>query len=542
MGRWSGRIVVVIGTLWAFQAWGDEPPLRQVIDREIAAGWGANGAKPTARSSDSEFLRRVSLDLVGRIPAHDEAAAFLDDPSTDKRAALVERLLADPRYAQHQADLWDVVLFTRNPPGSEADRRDGIQRWLVRQFAENRPYDEWVRALLRAEGNSVDDGPPLYFVQYRGRPEDASEAVSQTFLGVQLQCARCHNHPFETWTQLDFYGMAAFLARLQVVSVGREKDLNKFAIAEKSVGDVLFTGPASQQEAGKKGEPVRPKFLLGATLEEPPLPADFKPPKIEDNKPVPPPVFSRKDQLADWIAAPQNPFLARAIANRIWAQYMGRGLVHPVDNLSQSNPASHPALLDELARQLVEHRFDLRWLTRELVLSETYQRSSAGGEGDPQPRTFAYARTRPLSAEELADSWRRATWFDEAERQRAKPESSTNRYHPLGREYMFRYFGVPNTGAGDFQGGMQEHLFLNNGPLGQLVGEQKGNLTHWLATAPDAIEVKLERLFLATLTRRPTPDESQRFAEFVAVKEGMTPRWADAVWALVTSAEFRFNH
>lgn len=518
----------------------DEGLLRQIIDREVQAGWEQNQLTATARSSDAEFLRRVSLDLIGTIPTHAEAVAFLDDPSPDKRGHLIDRLMADPRFARHQADLWDLILFTRNPPGSEANRRDGIQLWLTRQFADNVPYDQWVLELLKAEGNSVEHGPPLYFVQYRSRPEDASESISQTFLGIQLQCARCHDHPFEPWTQLDFYGMAAFLARLQVVSVGKEKDLTKYAIGEKSTGDILFTGPAIEQVAGKKGEPVKPKFLLGDALAEVEMPKDFKEPKFEDNKPPPPPASSRKDQLAAWIATPENRFFARAIANRLWAQYLGRGLVHPVDNMSNANPPSHPRLLDELTRQLIEHQFDLKWFVRELANSETYQLSSVGGAAESMPRWFDYGRTRPLSAEELADAWKVATWHDFVQKQ-GSGEESKNRFHPLTRDYMIRFFGTPNSGAGDFQGGLQEHLYLNNGQLGSLVGERKENLTHHLITSPDPVEARIERLYLSTLSRRPMPEETERLRSFVEGTDGQR-RWSDVVWALLTCSEFRFNH
>jgi hypothetical protein len=533
--RWIRLTFLLAITAFALPASGEE--LRQIIDREVKSGWEKQKLKPAPRTTDAQFLRRIYLDLVGVIPTHEEAVAFLDDPSPEKRTQLIDKLLADPRYAQHQADLWDVILFTRNPPGSESDKRDGIQKWLVKQFSENTPYDQWVRTLLKAEGNSVDEGPPQFFVQYRSRPEDASESISQTFLGVQLQCARCHDHPFESWTQLDFYGMAAFLARLQVVSVGKEKDQTKWMIGEKSSGDILFTGKAIDQMVGKKGEPVKPKFLLGDPLAEPETPKDFKEPKFEDNKVPPAPMYSRKDQLADWIATADNRYFARAIANRLWAQYMGRGLVHPVDNMSESNKPSHPELLDALAKQLVQHKFDLKWYIRELVSSETYQLSSAGGAAEPMPLWFEYGHTRPLTAEELTDSWKQATWFDLIEKK--NNDEGKSRWSPLTRDYLIRYFGTPNTGAGDFQGGLQEHLYLNNGQLSSLVGERKGNLNDWLHASKDPLEVRIERMYLSTLSRRPTAEESQRFQEFLS---GDQPKWSDAVWALMTCSEFRFNH
>jgi len=244
----------------------DERPLRNMIDEEVQSAWQAQQMAPAPRTTDAEFLRRVSLDLIGVIPSWSETAAFLDDPAPEKRLRLIDLLLADPRYAQHQTDVWDLVLFGRNPPGYDTDKRGGIQNWLHRQFLENVPYDQWVRTLLKAGGNSVEEGPPIYFAQYRSQPEDAAEAITQTFLGIQLQCARCHDHPFEAWSQQDFYGMAAFFARLQIVGVGKKENLTMYAVAEKSTGDVLFTGRASEQQPGKKGDPVKPKFLAGDDL------------------------------------------------------------------------------------------------------------------------------------------------------------------------------------------------------------------------------------------------------------------------------------
>jgi hypothetical protein len=519
------------------------PPLREIIDSEIRAAWQREKISPAGPASDAEFLRRVSLDIVGVIPTHDETVAFLADPSPDKRRQLIDRLLDDPRYAKHMAELWDVLLFTRNPPGSEADKRDGIQKWLQKRFAENTPYDKLVRELLKAEGNSVEQGPPLYFVQYRQRPEDMTEAVTQTFLGVQLQCARCHNHPFEPWTQQDFYGMAAFLARLQIVTAGKVDNQSKLMVAEKSTGDILFTGSVKDDKPGKKGDPVAPKFLLAAdVLTEPPLPEGFKEvAKFEENKPPPSPVFSRKDQLAEWITRADNPYFARATANRMWAMFLGRGLVHPVDNLSDANKPSHPELLDAIARELVEHQFDLKWLIRELCNSQTYQLSSVGPESDPMPRWFQQARVRPLSAEELMDSWKVATGFESSLKPDAKKKEG--RFSPIDGGYMLRFFGQPNTGTGDFQGGLAEHLFLNNGPVSQLIVTNPGSLHDSILKSSSPWNERIDRLFVALLNRTPTEEEHQKFSEFFTTDEKMNPeRVRDAIWALMTCSEFRFNH
>lgn len=519
----------------------DERPLHAIINERVAAGWNQQQLVPAELSTDHEFQRRVYLDLIGTIPSHDETVQFLNDASSRKREELIDRLLEDPRYSQHQADIWDMVYFGRNPPGHETDRRAGFQRWLKDQFANNTPYDQWARQILKANGNTVDEGAPMFLVQYRNQPEDASEAVSQIFLGVQLQCARCHDHPYEPWKQVDFYGMAAFLSRLDVVNVGKKDELNMYAIGEKSTGDILFTGPASQATPGKKGDPVKPKFLLGDALTEPAVPEGFKEVKFEDKKPPTPPLFSRKDQLADWITdSSRNPYFARAIANRVWAQFLGRGLVHPVDNMSPSNKPSHPELLDELTAALVEHRFDLKWYIRELCLSRPYQLSSRGSTGEPLPRYFEHGRSRPLSAEELVDGWRVATRYEMPEQSSGKKQSP-GRFHPLEAGFMLKFFGQPNSGTGDFQGGLQEHLYLNNGPLGNVIQSGKGSFLESLTDASKPIESRVQRLFLAVLSRPPAEDEQARFIEFLAADK-QQERWRTAVWVLLTCSEFRFNH
>jgi hypothetical protein len=530
-GRVSGGLTV--------QA--EEPALRSVIDTQIAAAWDREKITPAGLADDATFLRRVYFDLVGTIPTYEETVAFLDNNEPAKREVLVDRLLADPRFAQHQADIWDLILFTRNPPGYETDKRAGIQKWLTAQFAENVPYDKWVGQLLRAEGNSAENGPPLYLVQYRRQPEDAAEAITQTFLGVQLQCARCHNHPFESWTQLDFYGMAAFLARLEVVNVGKHEGLTKFMVGEKNTGDVLFSGPASQQEPGKKGQPVKPKFLHGEPLEEPAVDASIKEERFTDGKIPPAPTFSRKDKLADWIAGADNPYFAKAAANRIWSQFMGRGLVHPVDNMSPANKPSHPELLETLARSLVDHKFDLKWYIRELCLSRTYQMAASGETTEAEPPWFQRARVRPLSAEEMLESWRVATGYDAVVQASGKTPPK-ERFHGVTWGYMLSFFGQPANGVGDFQGGLHEHLYLNNGELNRLFVREKGGLYETLLNSTVPWDQRVERLYLTVLNRRPSDEERQKFVAYLSVEDKPTDRWHEAMWALLTCSEYRFNH
>jgi hypothetical protein len=528
------RALLVLGCLFAVSAArAEDRPLRQLIDAEVTAAWQAQQIKPAPRADDAAFLRRLHLDLHGTIPTYEEAKQFLADADASKRQKLIDRLLDDPRFAGQQANVWDLVLFGRNPPNGDATRkRDGFKKWLADKFAKNEPYDRWARDLLLAE----QGGSELFYVQFRGQPEEAAVAVSRVFLGTQLQCARCHDHPFEAWTQRDFYGMAGFFVRLVVVEEGADGK-RRYKVGEKSTGEVLFTGAARDQKPGQKGEPIRPKFLGGAALEEPPTPKDFKEPELKTPKDVKPPLFSRKEKLAAWVTSAENPYFPRAGANRVWAQFMGRGLVHPVDDLGEASKASHPQLLDAMTRGLVDHKFDLKWLIREVVSSEAYQLASTGAGKDALPEWFERGRVRPLTAEELLASIRTAAGFDVgAKPGEAKLPSSTE-------EFMVRYFGEPTNGQGEFQASLTEHLFLNNsGQLRQMIQRKKGNLADVLLTSTEPWEQRVDRLFLSVLSRPPRPAERERFVAHLTSDPKAAPLVEEAIWVLLNTAGFRFNH
>jgi hypothetical protein len=513
-------------------AMAQENPLRQVIDAEIKKGWQQDKIEPAGRASDAVFLRRIYLDLAGVVPTYEETTRFLKDTDARKREKLIDKLLSDPRYGPQQAHVWDLILFGRHPQNIEATRkRDGFKRWLAEQFTRNEPYDRIVGNLLQAE----QEGSQFFYVQYRNQPEEATTAITRVFLGTQLQCARCHDHPFASWTQRDFYGMAGFFVRLVVVDGGAAKGEKKYRIAEKSTGEVLFSGSVKEQKPGQKGEPVKPKFLGGGELDEPKLPAGFKDPDFKGNAAAPKPAFSRKEKFVIWLIARENPYFARAVANRVWSQFMGRGFVHPVDDLSEKNVPSHPELLKAISAGMVEHKFDLKWLIREIVNSEAYQAGDTGSVAEALPAKYERARVRPLTAEELIASAGVATgngadWV-------LKTSDATS-------EYMLRYFGEPNDGQGHFQGSLAEHLFLNNSAsLRRLGAGKKGNLADVLLTSKEPLEAKVDRLFLSMLSRPPSAAERERFVKHLSSDANMTPALVeDAIWVLLSCSEFRFNH
>jgi len=531
-GAFSGLVLagLVAFASASFRAEAGEKSLRNTIDNEIKAGWQKQKITPAGPAADHTFLRRIYLDLVGMIPSYEETQAFLKDTDPRKRAKLIDKLLADPRFAQEQAHVWDLVLFGRHPGNIDATRkREGFKQWLAAQFAKNEPYDRIVQKLLTAE----EDGSQLFYVQYRNAPEEAATNVTRIFLGTQLQCARCHDHPFESWTQRDFYGMAGFFVRLVVVDAGGPANMKKFKIGEKSTGDVLFTGSVKEQKPGQKGEPVKPKFLGGLELQEPAVPKDFKEPVAKGNTLPPKPAFSRKEKLVAWLTAPENPYFAKAVANRIWAQFMGRGLVHPVDDLSDKNKPSHPELLKAVTDDLVARKFDLKGLIREIVSSETYQLADTGSVADALPQWFDRARVRPLSAEELMASLGVATG---APRDWTKGNAT--------EEYMLRFFGEPNDGQGNFQGSLAEHLFLNNaGQIRTLAQPRKGNLGDQILSGKGSWDEKVDQLFLSILSRPPSLEEKARFVQHLSGDSKMaTTLVEEAIWVLLSCAEFRFNH
>lgn len=508
-----------------------QEPLRAIIDREIKAGFVKEKIAPPARASDTVFLRRIYLDLVGMVPSYEETTAFLKDTDPQKRAKLIDKLLADPRYADQQAHLWDLVLFGRHPQNIDATRkRDGFKKWLADQFAKNEPYDRIVSKLLTAE----EEGSQLFYVQYRNATEELTTAVTRVFLGTQLQCARCHDHPFEHWTQKDFFGMAGFFVRLVVVDAGGTPTNKKYVIGEKSTGDVLFAGSVKELKPGMKGDPVKPKFLGGIELKEPEMPKGFKDPDFKGKKAPPKPAFSRKEKIVEWITAKENPYFARAMVNRIWSQYMGRGFVHPVDDFSEKNEPSHPALLKAMEASVIATKFDVKALIREIVNSDAYQVTDVGPIADALPKYYDRARVRPLSAEELMASLGVATGHgaDWA----AKSQNATT-------EYMLRFFGSPTDGQGIFQGSLAEHLFLNNaGQIRQLGQARKGNLAETILKGKDDWNAKVDRLFLSILSRTPTTAERERFVKHLTTDAKSTPqRLEEAVWVLVSCSEFRFN-
>lgn len=490
------------------------------IDQHLREAWAQDGIEPVPPASDAEFLRRAWLDLCGIIPpVNDEDAVsgvrdFLDDERPDKRARLIDALLAKPKHPTHLANVWKDVMLPEDSSlrfGQDA----GFLTWLREQFADNVPYDEMVRDLLLANGNANQPGPALFYTSLELKPENLAASTSRIFLGVQIQCAQCHNHPFDHWTREDFWGYAAFFARLQQPPPNQQVAV---LVADSESGEVKI--PDTENV-------VLPRFLEGA-------PSDDEGPQ------------SRRERLAAWLTAADNPWFARATVNRAWALLFGRGLVDPVDDLGDHNPASHPELLDELADYFVESGFDLRRLLRTIALTEAYQLSSRfSPETEERPDLFARMAMKTMSADQLYDC------LTEAMRQR---ESATavqgafagGRAFDQNRQAFVVRFRAPTQGATEYQSGIPQALTLMNG---QVVRQATDLSQSDLLTALDAPffsnEQRLEVLFLSTLARFPTDEERAWIVEYVdqgGTKGDSREALGDVLWALLNSAEFVLNH
>ena len=485
------------------------------IDELLADARTAAGVAPAARADDAAFLRRACLDLTGIIPKVSGVREFLADDRADKRARLIDTLLARPAHATHLANTWRAILLPGDADVQAAGGVAGFQNWLREQFAQNVRYDNVVADLLVARGSARQNGPALFFTALELKPEEIAANTSRIFLGVQIQCAQCHDHPTDRWTQKDFWGYAAFFARLEQ---RQSQVANMLQVIDSKVGEVKL--PETETI-------VAPKYL-DFTLANP----------AEDD--------SRRRQLAIWLVSRDNPFFARASVNRVWAHLFGRGLVDPVDDFGDRNPPSHPELLDELASYFVATGFDLRDLFRTLASTQAYALSSESADGsDPPPELFARMAIKNLSAEQLYDCLVEATGRRESITAVQRAAGSNRFLDPARLQFLAR-FQAPAQTPTEFQSGIPQALTLMNG---RSVAEATDLNQSGLLSALDAPfftnDERIEVLFLSTLTRPPSEAERTQFASYVA-SGGPTGdhrrALGDVLWALLNSAEFILNH
>jgi hypothetical protein len=513
--------------------WPDPPPPEaNVVDRHVFAKLRFLGIPPSDLAGDAEFLRRASLDICGVLPEPEEVRAFLADKSPDKRTRLVDRLLARPEYADHWALKWADVLGN-NRRALQAKGAYLFHRWLRDRIAAGEPLDRLARTLLTATGSTFDNPPAGYHrAGTKARDADAAaQAAAQVWMGVRISCAKCHNHPFERWTQDDYYGLAAFFARVR----GRPDELNTLVNRFNQGGLVIELDRSGEVLHPRTGKPQPPRFPGGVV-------------------PAIPEGADRRDVLADWLTAADNPFFARSVANRIWFHLVGRGVVDAPDDFRDSNPPASDELLDALAAELVAARFDARALIRLIATSRTYQlsgRTDALNAGDE--RYFSHAVTRLLPAEVLLDALSSATGSPEPFP--GQPLGTRAVQLPDGDALQHPFlaaFGQParETSCECERGGdagLGHALQLVNGPtLRAKLSAPDNRLGRLLAGGASDAQIA-EVLYLATLSRPPTDPEAKAVLEHVSAAGRTSPddrrrAWEDVQWALLNSKEFLFRH
>jgi hypothetical protein len=466
---------------------------------------------PSDRADDTEFLRRAYLDIAGHIPTAEKAAAFLDSKDANKRAKLIDELLASPDYGRHMADIWQALLIHHESMNRALDAEPMVG-WLKDQFNLNTPWDKMVHEILTASG-TVDKNPATLYYISQGTVDKMTDNATKVFLGVQLQCAQCHNHPFTSWKQTEYWGMAAFFMKVQATPNVQKAAKN---------GESLGVSEVNQVKRGKNNplpesaEILPPKFLGGDT------------PNV-GNGPLRP-------TLADWMTSAKNPYFSKAMVNRVWAQFMGRGLVNPVDDMHDGNAASHPQLLAELAEQFAANNFDVQFLIRAICNSDAYQRTSrpTSANKDASPQVYSRMAVKMMSGEQFVDSILQVVGTQlGAGAKEGKPGKGAAR-DPRGN--LVAFFGGDETAdVTEYQDGIPQVLRLMNSPA-----LNRSPKLMEIVKSSKSPEQAIEQIYLTTLSRRPTKEELTKRVSYVE-KVGAKDAYGDILWAVLNSTEFRVN-
>lgn len=498
-------------------------PVSTVVDKHAYAKFRQIGLLPSDRCSDGEFLRRASLDTLGILPTADEARAFLDDPDPDKRRKAVERLLAHPAYADHWATKW-ADLLRPNPDRVGVKSVYLLDQWLRDAFRQNRPIDQLVRDILLTQGNTHRQGPAVIY-RDRREPAELTTMFSQLFLGVRLDCAKCHHHPNEKWSQEDFHSFAAFFAPLRQKGGGISAPIS-------GGNETFFVVAGGTHKHPVTGEVMTPK------------PPDGPPAEVA-------PGADPRGALAAWLLDPANPFFARAMANRVWNGFFGKGIVDPVDDFRLSNPPSHPALLDALAAELVRSNYDLKALMRTIMNSHVYQLSSEPNETNAaDTRNFSRSYRRRLGAEMMADAIADVTGVPTAYPGLPPGSRAAQAWTYKIESRTMDAFGRPNSSSDcpcerNLRPAIGQSLHLMNSDQlhAKLTSTEAAARVQRLAASPSTPAEIVTELYLACYARRPTDDElALATAGFSDDPSARRQAVEDVLWALLNSAEFVFNH
>jgi hypothetical protein len=487
------------------------------LDEKFATVWAEQGVSPSL-CDDATFCRRVSLDLIGRIPSVAEVRAFLDDTDPDKRSKLVDKLLADPDatgrtgqlHAEHMSRVWRRVMLPPGTPGAAMGTT--FQPWLERQFRENRPYDDIVRQLLTARGDK-SQAEAYFYTALGGTPEAEATEFSRVFLGVRIGCAQCHDHPFAPWKQQDFWGMAAFFS-------GTTSQPGTSPSPEVPAAGPGLNDDAAGGQIDHEGKTYVAKVLWSA---EPVALAEKQKPR---------------DVLADWMTSDSNPAFASNAVNRVWQHLLGRGLVSDVDDLDLASPEERAVVLDDLARQFSAAGYDLRWLIAGICKSRAYQCVADTSKGEQVTLLTGKRPLKTMTPEQTFDSLEQALLLPVS---RSSEEAA--RHNGEMQQIVQRLDESINASPEDYSAGVPQALLLMNGALlANATDLDKSRTLRAVVESPflnDA--VKLDTLYLAVFTRLPREEERRRLLDHLKAQANEAARraaYGDIFWALLNSPEF----
>lgn len=495
-------------------AW-NNPPETNFVDAAVFEKLKQLQILPSDLCTDDEFLRRVTLDLTGRLPTADEAIAFLADKSPSQRVALIDRLLDSDEFASFWALKWGDVLRSNSKKLKIAGVHK-FRQWIYESIRNDKPLDQFARELLTANG-SVFENPPANFWRASRDPLDATETTAQLFLGVRIQCAKCHNHPFERWTQDNYYGIAAAFAR-----VGRKNSVD----AEE---EVIFTQAGGEVTQPRTSKQMKVHLLLKGDVD---VAADQ----------------DRRTVFAEWLTAPENPFFSKSVVNRIWGHLFGRGIVDPIDDFRDSNPPSNARLLDELSRQFAANNFSQKWAIRTICNSRTYQLSSRKNQFNKDDEIYcSHANTRLLSAEQLLDGICAVTNVPEQFPGTPLGTRACELADPPTDHYFLKVFGQPQREMAcqcerSSESNLSQALQMINGPVvHNKLRADNGRIATMLKDNKPEEEI-ITALYLAALARTPSPEEMAASKQHIAAQQDRRQAFEDVGWAILNSKEFLFQH
>lgn len=524
MARYQGQVSTFRATIPLGAPIAGMPPVRNFIDEAVFGKLQLLGIPASPMADDTTFLRRVYIDITGTIPTEAEVRAFQADSDPAKRDRVIDRLLDSPAYADYFANKWNMVLRNKRKQPDDQAGTYAFRQWIWDSLYENKPYDQFVGEILTASGDSQVN-PPVVWYREVTQSNEQVEDVAQLFLGVRIQCARCHHHPFEKWSQNDYYHLAAFFSR-----IGRKESADPTMKQAREKRIFHNEGQPTAQNP-RTGQNLAPAGLAAVALE---VPADQDP----------------RVKLVEWMTAKDNAFFARSLANRYWKHFFDRGIVEPEDDMRETNPPTNPQLLDQLAKHFVESGFDLKSLVRAICQSSTYQLSALPNEYNQKDKqNFSRYYPKRLSAEVLYDAFHQVTAT--SERFNGLPEGTRATQLPDASiaPYFLKVFGQPQGDtACECERSQEANLaqslhLLNSAEVQNKVSAGNGRAATLAADKNRTDDEKLRELYRWVYSREPDSDELQ-IAQAHIAKHKDNPKLAyeDIVWALINTKEFLFNH